>query len=165
MPENVEDKAREIGKICHENRFKLSVAESMTAGLLSDLICRVSGASRYFLGGIVCYDPGTKAFVGVSEDMIERFGIYSKEVAASLAMGANSRFNSDIAVGITGIAEPDGQNPDPGAWVAVAFLGKIETTHVLCDKGTGRNGARKQVAMEALEMLLKVLKEGPTMRE
>lgn len=160
MPaDQVEEMSRELGSICTDGHLRLSVAESMTGGLLSDSICRVSGASRYFLGGMVCYDPATKAFVGVSQDLMDRFGTYSKEVAAGLAMGANSRFGSDIGVGITGIAEPDAQNKVPGAWVAVAYLGRIETRHVLCEEGTARNEARSQVATDALEFVLEVLKE------
>jgi len=154
------EQAAEIGKVCYENRFRIAVAESMTAGKLADLICSVSGASRYFQGGLVCYMPEIKAFIGVTEDTISRFGIYSREVAAAMALGTVSRFGSDVAVGITGIAEPDVENPTPGAWVAVEFQGKIVTRHVLCEKGTGRNEARDQVAREALELLLGVLKEG-----
>jgi PncC family amidohydrolase len=158
MTEDRLQQASEIGKLCHDNRFKLAVAESMTAGKLADLICSVSGASRYFQGGLVCYMPEIKAFIGVTQETISRFGIYSKEVAAAMALGTVSRFGSDVAVGITGIAEPDEGNPAPGAWVAVEFRGRIVTRHVLCDEGTGRNEARDMVAGEALELLLGVLK-------
>ena len=149
-----------VGQLCNENRYRLAVAESMTAGLLSDLICSVSGASNYFRGGLVCYQPDVKALVGVTEVAIREFGIYSKEIAVGLATGAKAYFKADVAVGITGIAEPDADNPVPGAWVAVALLGKIATRHVLCEEGTGRNKARKHVAEKALELLVEVLQEG-----
>jgi PncC family amidohydrolase len=158
MDDDVTSRAKELGVICFANRYRLAVAESMTAGKLSDLICSVSGASRYFLGGIVCYMPRVKSFVGVTADTIERYGIYSKEVAATLALGTIKRFDADVAVGITGIAEPDAENKVPGAWVAVAFKGKVDTKHVLCDKETGRNDARSRVAIEALDLLLCVLR-------
>lgn len=152
------EKAKELLDICYPNRYKLAVAESMTAGILADMICSVSGASKYFLGGIICYTSEIKGFVGVSMDMIERFGIYSQEVAAALAMGTVKRFGSDIGAGITGIAEPDGKNEMPGAWVGVTFLGKIETRHVLCEPGTPRNEARRHVAREALDLILEVVR-------
>jgi PncC family amidohydrolase len=155
--DELEAKAAKVGELCYENRFRLAVAESMTGGALADIICSVSGASRYFLGGIVCYMPEMKAIIGVTSETIERFGIYSKEVAAGLALGTVKRFGADVAVGITGIAEPDAENPSPGAWVAVAFRGKVETRHVVCERGTKRNDARRRVAAEALAMLLDVL--------
>jgi PncC family amidohydrolase len=153
-------KAATIGEMCNEHKYRLAVAESMTAGLLSDLICSVSGASNYFRGGLVCYQPDVKSLVGVTEDAIEEFGIYSKEVAAGLATGAMAYFKADLAAGITGIAEPDDENPVPGAWVAVAFIGKVVTRHVLCDQGVGRNQARRHVAEEALDLLVEVLETG-----
>lgn len=152
--------AERLGAVCVDKGLRLAVAESMTAGALSDLITSVSGASRYFLGGIVCYAPDLKAFVGVTADTIERFGIYSKEVAAGLAMGALNRFRADVAVGVTGLAEPDGVSPAPAAWVAVTFGGRIETRHVVCGRGTSRNEARRRVAEEALDLVLEVLGDG-----
>ena len=141
-----------------ERGLWLAVAESMTGGALSDLITSVRGASDYFLGGVVCYSPELKRMLGVKRGTLERFGAYSEEVAVALAKGAMRTYKADVAVGITGIAHPDRGHRSPGAWVAVAFKGKVRTRHFACRAGVRRNEARKKVANTALELLLETLK-------
>ena len=58
----------EIGKFLSESNLTLSVAESCSAGGISSEICRISGSSVYFLGGIVSYSNKSKIRdLGVSE--------------------------------------------------------------------------------------------------
>ena len=46
--------------------------------------------------------------VGVKNDILEKYGAVSEEVASELASGIAKKLNSDIGVGITGIAGPTG---------------------------------------------------------
>ena len=46
--------------------------------------------------------------LGVPAELIERHGAVSPEVAEAMADGALARFDADLAVGITGIAGPEG---------------------------------------------------------
>jgi nicotinamide-nucleotide amidase len=88
---------------------RVAVAESCTGGLMAARLTERPGSSRCFAGGIVAYSNEAKVeLVGVDPDLIERFGAVSTEVAGALADGATERFESELGIGITGIAGPDG---------------------------------------------------------
>ncbi len=91
----------------------IAVAESCTGGLLAARLTERPGSSAYVLGGLVVYSNEAKStLAGVPEELIERFGAVSSEVAAMLADGAMDRLGSELGVGITGIAGPDGGTPE-----------------------------------------------------
>jgi nicotinamide-nucleotide amidase len=91
----------------------VAVAESCTGGLMSARLTELPGSSAYFAGGVVVYSNEAKvSLAGVDARLIARFGAVSTEVAEALAVGAASRFEVDVGIGITGIAGPDGGTPD-----------------------------------------------------
>jgi nicotinamide-nucleotide amidase len=88
---------------------KVAVGESCTGGLLSTRLTDRPGSSAYFAGGVVAYSNEAKInLLGVDAELIERHGAVSDEVAEALAAGAIDRFEADLAIGLTGIAGPDG---------------------------------------------------------
>jgi nicotinamide-nucleotide amidase len=92
---------------------RLGVGESCTGGLLAARLTDRPGSSVYFAGSVVAYSNQAKSeLLGVPPEMIERHGAVSEEVAAALADGALARFAADTAIGLTGIAGPDGGTPD-----------------------------------------------------
>ncbi len=102
----------------------LAVAESCTGGMLGERITRVSGSSRYFLGGAIVYDNEMKSlFANVPPMLIAQHGAVSQEVAAAMAEGIREECRATIGVGITGVAGPGGgteQKPVGLIYVAVA---------------------------------------------
>jgi PncC family amidohydrolase len=65
------------------------------------------------LGGLVVYSDAAKVkLAGVDPALIERVGAVSVEVAEALADGAIAALDSDVGVGITGIAGPGGGTED-----------------------------------------------------
>ena len=91
----------------------IAVAESCTGGLMSARLTELPGSSAYFAGGLVVYSNEAKAsLAAVDPELIMRFGAVSTEVAEALAVGAVTRLDADVGVGITGIAGPDGGTPD-----------------------------------------------------
>ncbi len=88
---------------------QIAVAESCTGGLMAARLTERPGSSRLFAGGVVAYSNAAKiALAGVPEQLIERHGAVSDEVAAALADGAAEHFGAGVGVGITGIAGPEG---------------------------------------------------------
>jgi nicotinamide-nucleotide amidase len=88
---------------------RLAIGESCTAGLLAARVTDRPGSSDYFAGGVVAYSNDAKSeLLGVPAGLIEEHGAVSEEVAVAMAEGAIARFSADIAVGLTGIAGPDG---------------------------------------------------------
>lgn len=89
--------------------ISLSVAESCTGGSLGDRITSVPGSSNVFLGGIISYSNKLKtSLLGVSEDLLNKKGAVSKEVAKEMADGIRKLTGADIGISVTGIAGPDG---------------------------------------------------------
>ncbi len=98
-----------IADLLIQNNLTVSTAESCTSGLLASRLTDVPGSSQYFKGGSVCYSNELKINdVGVDKDLIERYGAVSEEVAESLAKNIAQKNNTDIGIGITGIAGPGG---------------------------------------------------------
>jgi len=98
-----------IADLLIKNNLTVSTAESCTSGLLASRLTDVPGSSKYFKGGSVCYSNDLKINdIGVDKDLIERYGAVSEEVAESLSRNIAQKNNTDIGIGITGIAGPDG---------------------------------------------------------
>jgi nicotinamide-nucleotide amidase len=106
------------------DRRRIALAESCTAGLLAARLANPPGASSYLLGGVIAYSNEAKVeLLGVAEELIERHGAVSPEVAEAMAAGAARRFGADLGVGITGIAGPDGGSEDkPVGYVCICVL-------------------------------------------
>jgi nicotinamide-nucleotide amidase len=101
-----------VGAQLVERGLTLAVAESCTGGLAAELLTRVPGSSRYFLGGAVVYANRAKTeLLGVPAELIALHGAVSTEVARCMAEGVRARLGADIGLAFTGIAGPDGGTP------------------------------------------------------
>ncbi|MFI4915953.1 MAG: CinA family nicotinamide mononucleotide deamidase-related protein [Phycisphaerales bacterium JB060] len=91
----------------------IATAESCTGGLLGDLVTSQAGSSSVYVGGWVTYSNPMKASqLGVSPDLLNRFGAVSGEVACAMAAGALERSGAGLAISTTGIAGPGGGTPE-----------------------------------------------------
>lgn len=80
----------------------VSTMESCTSGMIASTITDTEGASAIFPGGYVTYLNETKIFIGVEEEIIRKYGAYSKECAEEMARTVQEKMHTDIAIGITG---------------------------------------------------------------
>lgn len=114
----------EIGRILKSAGKTVSAAESCTGGKISELLTSVPGSSGYYLGSVTSYAIPVKEHVlGVPAETIEKYGVVSSEVAASMAEGVRRLTGSDYSVATTGIAGPGGgseEKPVGLVWVGVA---------------------------------------------
>lgn len=144
------------GRLLREKGLKLAVAESCTGGLLSKMITDVPGSSEYFLAGWVPYSNEAKIRdLGVSAELISQYGAVSEPVAAALASGAVHRSGADAALGISGIAGPEGGTPEkPVGLVCIGLYweGKADarTFHFA---PVGRSSIRQRACLTALNWL------------
>ncbi|MDQ8207112.1 CinA family nicotinamide mononucleotide deamidase-related protein [Coraliomargarita sp. SDUM461003] len=143
------------GVVFHELRAldrTLAIAESCTGGLLCDAFTNLCGASKMFVGGVVCYANDVKVSkVGVPESIIEQHGAVSPECAIAMASGIAERLSSDYGLSVTGFAGPDGgndQNP-----VGTIHLGYHSPVGVWC-KTVRYTGGRLDVKARAVHAAL-----------
>jgi nicotinamide-nucleotide amidase len=147
-----------LAKLCISNNITLSLAESCTGGLLSALITEAPGVSKWFYGSACVYSNAAKtAVLGVDAAVIEAEGAVSEAVAKAMASGAASRYQSTLALSITGIAGPLGGTTDkPVGTVCFALFdartGQCEsiTQHF----NSGRTYIRQAAALFALKWLI-----------
>jgi len=109
----------------------LAIAESCTGGYISNMITNISGASKVFERGIVCYSNLSKtALLNVDPDEIVKHGAVSETVAKQLAKNIRVLSNVDIGIGITGIAGPTGGTPEKPVGLVYIGFSTIEGTFV-----------------------------------
>ncbi len=85
-----------------EKQTTISTMESCTSGLIASMITDTEGASAIFPGGYVTYSNETKMFVGVDEQVIRQYGVYSRECAQAMAKTVQEKLHTDISIGVTG---------------------------------------------------------------
>jgi len=130
----------------------LAIAESCTGGLLCDAFTNLPGASKVFVGGVVCYSNDVKvSMVGVPESIIEQHGAVSAECAITLASGIAERLSSDYGLSVTGFAGPDGGNEKNP--VGTIHIGYHSPVGVWC-KTVRYTGGRLDVKARAVHAAL-----------
>jgi nicotinamide-nucleotide amidase len=148
-----------VARALLDGGLTLATAESCTAGGLASRLTDRPGSSAYLLGGLVVYSNEAKtALAGVPAELIERVGAVSSEVALALASGARERLGSDIGVGITGIAGPDGGTADkPVGLVYLCAIGPDGTLPRRVIVPGSRADVRSRSVIIALHMLRELL--------
>jgi len=92
-----------------ERGLTLALAESCTGGLIGNRITDVSGSSATLLAGIISYsNQAKKDILGVDEQLLDKYGAVSEQVAKAMAEGARKVTGADVALSVTGIAGPTG---------------------------------------------------------
>ena len=137
----------------------LSVAESITAGGIANLITQVPGASKVFFGGVISYSDESKVSqLAISKADIKKFTSVSEQVAIEMAKSVRKKFKTDIAISTTGVAGPGrayGQKAGT-AWVGVAS--KKECFAVALSLTGDRETIRHAIITSALASLERILK-------
>jgi nicotinamide-nucleotide amidase len=97
--------------------LSVSVAESLTGGLLASRFARAEGASTWFRGGIVAYSADVKRQVLHTGPA----PVVSRETVIGMARGAARLLDADLSVAVSGVGGPDPQDgvPPGTVWIAV----------------------------------------------
>lgn len=133
----------------------LSVAESCTGGLLSKRITDVPGASNFYRGGACTYCNEIKIkLLGVKPETLARYTAVSVQTAGEMARGIAESLGTDIGIGITGYAGPDGgEDGTPAGTIHIGMFYAGETqVRTICSP-RGRENARRDAANHALHMI------------
>lgn len=136
-----------------EKNWSLSTAESCTGGRIASLLTKQPGASKYFLGGIVCYSNDLKMkLLYVSKDILEQYGAVSKETVTAMVEGILKQTGSDFGIAVSGIAGPSGgaeEKPVGTVWIAIMEKGHLPLTWCFHSHGT-----REMVMEESVDAAL-----------
>ena len=82
----------ELVRILFERALKITTAESCTGGLIAATLVNVPGVSDVFETGYITYSEETKMrILGVKRETLEKYTVYSEEVAREMAEGMRLR--------------------------------------------------------------------------
>lgn len=150
-----------VGQMLCAKGYTISCAESCTGGLLTSMLTDVPGSSAYVMGSVVSYSNDVKSrILHVAEGTLAAHGAVSPETARAMAEGVRNLMQTDVGVGITGIAGPGGGSPEKPVglvYIAVSTLGK---TSVEKNVFSGVRAEIKRAAVnKALAMVQEMIRE------
>ena len=90
-----------VNKLIQLNK-SISTMESCTGGYIANAITNVPGASDIFMFGAVTYSNEYNVKMGVSSSLIDKYSVYSMEVANDMSKTISNYTNSDYGIGVTG---------------------------------------------------------------
>ncbi len=143
--------AQKIGSELKARKLMLASAESCTGGWAGQVITSVHGSSLWYDRGFIPYtNQAKRELLGVSTDVLARFGAVSEQAVRAMAEGALANSRAQVSLAITGIAGPDGGTEDkPVGTVWFAWAGKNRETRTLRRQFEGDRTAVRRQAVEA----------------
>lgn len=163
---DAESLEKRVVELLIKNGKKISTAESCTGGLLAKRITDIAGSSAVFEKGVVTYANEVKEdLLGVPHEMLRTYGAVSEPVARAMAEGALQKSGADIAIGITGIAGPDGGTAEKPVGLIYIALSDGQNTWTVKRNPIGRTKSREWhrhcAASQALDMARRYLQGLP----
>ena len=134
----------------------LATAERITGGGIGSALTAVPGSSAVYKGGIISYTNEVKEkILGVSRETLETHGAVSVQTAEEMAIGARKLLNADVAVSVTGLAGPGGDEfGNPVGTVCIGFSNQWESFAMRHHFDGDRDQVRCQTIRAALELVL-----------
>ncbi len=152
---------KSVIKLLTKRKFKISVAESCTGGMLASHITSISGSSKVFDLGFITYSNQAKIkILKVSRNIINRYGAVSHECCAAMVNNLSKISKANINVSITGIAGPNGgtkQKPVGLVYIGIK-KGKKSLINKYYFKGKKRKIIQKATVKKALNLILRIAK-------
>ena len=133
----------------------IAIAESCTGGLLSNRLTDIPGISGNLLLSIVAYSNKAKMeLLDIPQEMLKKYGAVSTPVAKAMADNVRRLANTDIGIGITGIAGPGGATREkPAGLVHIALSTASKRNYKECHFTGERKIIKFRATQTALDML------------
>ena len=149
----------QVFELLKKNNITLTTAESATGGMIASMLVNVPGISEFFQEGYVTYSNDAKVkMIGVDRNVIDTYGVVSKETAENMAFSVAKMAETDAALSVTGVAGPDGgtkECPVGTVYIGCYYLGKIVVEHHVFSGN--RMQVRESAAKRALELLIECM--------
>lgn len=151
--------AEAVADLLRQDEKTLAVAESGSGGQLASVFTDLSGASKFFQGGVVCYrNAGKVIMLDIPEALLSQHGAISAETAVAMATGVCENFVADYGLSICCCAGPGACCEAKAA--GTAFVGLHAPEGTWCKRldypGTG-TAVRARAINSALDWLRREL--------
>ena len=99
---------KKLVELLLKNNMNISFAESCTGGMLASTLINVSGSSNVINESYVTYSEEAKMrILGVSKETLNKYTVYSSEVAEEMAEGLKKVTHANVCASVTGKAEDE----------------------------------------------------------
>lgn len=134
-----------------DKKLSLSLAESITGGLICSKLVSVPNASKVVKCSLVTYsNEAKKRILGVSKRVINYYSPVSRKCAKMMVLGLSNKIKSDINLAITGYAGPLGEKIGT-VYIALLYKNRIKI------KKFRIRGDRKEVINKASNIALSLI--------
>ncbi len=149
---------KKVHKIFKERGLTLSTAESCTGGLISHYITTLSGASAFFVAGIVSYSgDAKKTLLGVSSKTIQHYGVVSEETAREMAEKVRLLTKTDYSISTTGNLGPDVLEGKEQGLIYIAASKEGKTISRRLNLTGDREANKEEASLSALRFLVELV--------
>lgn len=147
-----------IGRLLTESGQSLAVIESVTGGLVADMLTDTPGASGWLKAGAVAYSRSAKEACGVPAELLDAHGCVAEETARAMAEAVRKRFGTDWSIATTGVAGPATVEGKPAGLGFVAVAGPAKIHSMRFDWPGERRQVKERIANGALGLLLRAIR-------
>ena len=138
-----------------ELKKSISTMESCTGGGVANAITNIPGASEILRFSAVTYSNEYKIKMGVSADTIDKYSVYSMEVAKEMSKSISDFAHSDIGVGVTGkmgVLDPANPYGDDNTIYVSIYLKDDDTYH------TFKMNTKYEERKDNKELIIEIIK-------
>lgn len=140
----------------------ISTMESCTGGSVANAITNIEGSSEVFSFGAVTYSNEYKIKMGIAKDTINKYTVYSKEVANEMSYNIAKYTNSNYGIGVTGkLNKADKLNPYKEDNIVYISIYDRDNNKFYNDKiivtNRNRSDNKKQVLDKIINMLNRII--------
>ena len=111
-----------IMDILNTKKLTLSVAECVSQGYLQSRLNQVAGTESWFMGGLLISSNDALVRLGVKNDLLNKYGTGSIEVAEAVARMAIKHFRSDVVLSLVGDFSVDSVEVKMGTFYLCAII-------------------------------------------
>ena len=147
-------------QIAKKLQLTVVLAESCTGGALANRLTDIAGSSCVFKGGVVTYSKQSKqSILGVSKEVMDEYGVVSKQTACQMAKGVRRVLKGDVALALSGVTGPGDSEGIPQGTLAIGWDSeKISGGELLQMKGD-RLQLKERFVQKGLHTLLQIIKK------
>ena len=147
---------KQIINLLIHKKITLSIAESCTGGMLSQVITSVRGSSKVFEFGIVTYSNQSKTkYLKIPSKIIKKYGSVSKECCQSMLNNLSKLSRSKLNIAITGIAGPGGGTKSKP--VGLVYIGIKKKQKTIIKKYLFKNNNIENVRRNSVKKSLELI--------
>lgn len=146
----------ELAQLLIQNNISISSVESFTVGNFAAMLGSVPGISKVYKGSLITYQSMTKErLLSIDHQLIEKYGVVSKEIASLMCVNGKAILDSDICVSFTGNAGPEAMEEKPvgEVYIGLNYFGQISVYRLEL------SGSRYDILEKAIQFITKKMIE------